>query len=82
MSLCHSNRTRGTCHVSRWPMFTLFEMPQWAHDVAFSQADNMSTRSLNVVEDFLKIVSQICLLQLLILISICNVRCSHSEKQL
>ena len=33
---------------------------QWAHDVAFSQADNMSTRSLNVVEDFFsKIVSQI-----------------------
>ena len=47
--------------VSRWPMFTLFEMClQWAHDVAFSQADNMSTRSLNVVEDFFsKIVSQI-----------------------
>ena len=42
-------------------MFTLFEMClQWAHDVAFSQADNMSTRSLNVVEDFFsKIVSQI-----------------------
>ena len=47
--------------VSRWPLFTFFETClKWAHDVAFNQVDNMSTRSLNIVEVFFqKIVSQI-----------------------